>query len=222
MASNTLRIALASIATIAVAAVAAGAPKPLPAPVPPPPPADATVGAAAPVFELTDTDGKTHRLADYAGKIVVLEWFNAGCPFSGSPSDFAVNTCGKGPALRKNLKEVDPTVVYLLIDSSANRDKATVIAEDQAAKKAHKINAPILIDYDGTVGRIYNARTTPHTYVIDANGVLRYSGAFDDDRKNHKGDKATNHVLDAVKSLKDGTTPKPIKTRPWGCSVKYV
>ncbi|MCH2141390.1 MAG: redoxin domain-containing protein [Phycisphaerales bacterium] len=215
-----MKIVLSGVLGCALTSAVLAAPKPLPAPAPAP--TKATIGAKAPAFTLTDTDGKAHQLSDYAGKIVVLEWFNAGCPYSGGKANFSVNGGGKSAALRAKLKEVDPNVVYLLIDSSSNRDMATVIADDQKAKKELKIEPPILIDHDGVVGRKYDARTTPHMYVIDSKGVLRYQGAFDDDRKNRKGDEATNHVLDAVKAIKKGEDPSPATTRPWGCSVKYA
>ena len=192
------------------------APKILPAPAP----TKATLGQKAPAFTLTDIDGKTHSLSDYAGQIVVLEWFNAGCPYSGRKSDFAV-TSGRTQALRKNIASAAPGTVYLLIDSSADRDKTAIVKDNLSARKTLKIDAPILIDDGGSVGRAYSARTTPHMFVIDEQGVLRYQGAFDDDRKNNKGDKATNHVLEAVKKVKAGGSPAPAKTRPWGCSVKY-
>ena len=132
-----MKFVLSSVLVCAAASTALATPKPLPAPNPAPTPAPtkATIGAQAPPFQLTDTDGKTHQLSDYAGKIVVLEWFNAGCPYSGGKTAFSVNGGGKSAALLAKLKAVDPNVVYLLIDSSANRDKATVIAEDKKAKE---------------------------------------------------------------------------------------
>lgn len=209
---------LATTAVIAATSLAGVQDKATPKPAPKP--TTAAIDQKAPDFTLTDISGKQHTLKDYAGNIVVLEWFNCGCPYSGRPSDFAVNS-GKTQALRKNLADAAPGTVYLLIDSSANRSKETLIKENVAAAESLKIDAPILIDHDGAVGRAYKARTTPHMYVIDAEGVLRYQGAFDDDRKNAKGDKATNHVLEAVKAVNAGKSPKPSKTRSWGCSVKY-
>ena len=82
----------------------------------------------------------------------------------------------------------------------------------------------MLIDFDGTVGRAYQARTTPHMYVIDSDGVLRYHGAFDDNKQRRSEDSekpSQNYVLNAVTQIKAGNTPAPAKTKPWGCGVKY-
>ena len=183
-------------------------------------PTAAAVGKAAPAFALTDVDGKAHTLADYKGKVVVLEWFNAGCPWSGKESRNSVHATGRVKKLIKGAKEVQPDVVYLLIDSSADRPKEKVIEEDKAARTKFGIAQPILIDHDGKVGKAYGARTTPHMYLIDAEGVLRYSGAFGarqlkPDGENH------NFVLTALNKLKAGETVEPAQTRPWGCGVKY-
>lgn len=215
------------IGAFTVAAAASLAPKPLPAPTPVPAPtplpaALATIGLPSPQFTLIDIDGQTHRLSDYAGRIVVLEWFNAECPYSGRESPHSIHASKKVSSLCNNLRTVDPQVMYLVIDSTArNHKKAAVIAGNQIARKTWKIDAPILIDFDGKVGRSYKAQTTPHMFVVDTAGILRYQGAFDDDRKNKSGAKATNHVLEAVKKLKAGELPTPSKVRPWGCGVKY-
>ena len=111
--------------------------------------------------------------------------------------------------------------MYLLVDSSANRDKATVVNENKAARAKFGIKQPILIDHDGKVGRVYGARTTPHMYVIDAKGVLQYNGAFGD-RKAKPDGSEQNFVLAAIKNLKDGKPVTPAQTRPWGCGVKYA
>ena len=218
MTSVILALTVAAAASLAPKQVPA--PKPLPAPTPPP--ALATIGLPAPQFTLVDIDGQTHQLSSYAGRIVVLEWFNAECPYSGRRSPHAIHSSTKASSLRNNLRAVDSRVMYFVIDSTArNHEKAAVIAGNQAARTTWKIDAPILIDFDGKVGRAYQAQTTPHMFVIDTAGILRYQGAFDDDRKNKNGDKATNHVLEAVKKLKAGELPTPSKTRPWGCGVKY-
>ncbi|MDG1838256.1 MAG: redoxin domain-containing protein [Phycisphaerales bacterium] len=220
------RMAMTSVILVLTAAAAAtSAPKPLPAPKPSPaptPPPSATIGLPAPQLTLIDIDDQTHQLSDYAGRIVVLEWFNAECPYSGRRSPHSIHSSGKASSLRKNLHAVDPQVMYLIIDSTArNHKKAAVIAGNQSARKSWKIEAPILIDFDGKVGRSYKAQTTPHMFVIDTAGILRYQGAFDDDRKNKSGETATNYVLEAVKKLKVGELPAPSNMRPWGCGVKY-
>jgi peroxiredoxin len=219
---SALTAVAVSILTCAIPLAASPSPPVTPTPTAPPKATQATVGLAAPEFSLSDIDGNQHQLSQYAGRIVVLEWFNADCPYSGRRSPHAIHSTKRASSLRSQLRQLDPTVTYLIIDSTArNYEKAAVIKGDHAARSAWKIDTPILIDFDGKVGRAYKARTTPHMFVIDAAGVLRYHGAFDDDRKNKKGDKATNHVLEAVKKLKAGQSPTPSHTRPWGCGVKY-
>ena len=185
-------------------------------------PKTAELGEPAPDFTLLDLEGKQHSLKDHEGHIVVLEWFSASCPYSGKDSQKSIHAKGRSAALHKNLKEVDGELVYLLIDSTARRkSKDEVIGAAKAAQEKWKIEAPILIDYSGDVGHLYKAQTTPHMFVIDAAGVLRYQGAFDADKRGSTGGKAPNHVLEAVKKLKAGEAPDPARTRPWGCGVKY-
>ncbi|MBT4768493.1 MAG: redoxin domain-containing protein [Phycisphaerae bacterium] len=182
----------------------------------------AGVGKPAPTFQLIDTDGNTHSYSDYAGKIIVLEWFGSACQFSGKDTTKSIHATGRAEALQKQLKEIDPTVVYLLIDSTARRNtKEEVIAANRAAKKKWKIESPILIDFDGAVGHAYRAQTTPHMFVVDTKGVLRYHGAFDTNKRGDTKD-STNHVLEAVKKIKAGQSPSPSQTSPWGCSVKFA
>ncbi|MHC4766083.1 MAG: thioredoxin domain-containing protein, partial [Planctomycetota bacterium] len=88
--------------------------------------------------------------------------------------------------------------------------------------KTHKIDAPVLIDRDGKVGHLYGAKRTPHMFVVDAKGILRYQGAIDDDSSGDKGDRATNYVVQAVRQIAAGDTVTPDVTRAYGCSVKYA
>lgn len=196
-----------------------------PSSTPAPAPAKAAIGMPAPNFTLTDIDGKKHSLKDHKGRIVVLEWFNAGCPYSGANAKQSIHASKRASALRKDLKAVDSRVVYLIIDSTArNKTREGLIETNQAARTQWQIDAPMLIDFDGTVGRAYQARTTPHMYVIDSDGVLRYHGAFDDNKQRRSEDSekpSQNHVLNAVTQIKAGNTPSPAKTKPWGCGVKY-
>ncbi len=189
---------------------------------PPKAPVRAKLEKKAPEFVLTDIDGKQHKLSNYSGRIVVLEWFNAECPYSGKEEPHAIHATPKAALLRKNLRKVDPTLVYLIIDSTArNHTKAEILDGDKKARARWKIDVPILVDFDGKVGHTYDAQTTPHMFVIDTEGLLRYQGAFDDDRLSKKGNAATNHVLESVKKIKSGEAPNPTHIRPWGCGVKY-
>ncbi|MEM1418510.1 MAG: redoxin domain-containing protein [Myxococcota bacterium] len=168
------------------------------------------VGQPAPDFTLTDHAGAEHHLADYRGKIVVLEWTSPECPFVrrhyGNETDM-VHTY-------RGLQGDD--VVWLAVDSSHFNT-----AEASAAwREQHGIPYPILQDRDGAVGRLYAARTTPHMYVIDAGGVLRYQGAIDSDPRGRE-DAPTNYVSEAVGALQAGRPVPRAQTEPYGCTVKY-
>lgn len=165
----------------------------------------ARIGKTAPQFTLTDCEGKQRSLSDYEGKIVVLEWINKGCPFSVKANPTMVKTAGKYK---------DQDVVWLAIDSTYfNKPSDNV---DYIRKK--KIPYPILMDGEGTVGRTYDARNTPHLFVIDKKGVLVYSGAIDN-RRTKEGYR--NYVVEAIDLLLEEKPVEVSKTRPYGCRVKY-
>ena len=176
----------------------------------------AKVGETAPAFKLKDLDGKEHTLADFKGKTVVLEWFSSKCPWSGSKSGNSIHSTGQVTKMMTELKKVDPDVVYLAIDSTARgMSREAVISADKKAVSNLKIAVPVLVDFDGKTGKAYGAKTTPHMYVIDGMGKLRYSGALGDR-------KSKNYVVDAVTAIKNGSTVSPSETRPYGCGVKYA
>lgn len=178
----------------------------------------AQVGAAAPAFSLTDVDGKTHQLADYKGKTVVLEWTNAECPF-------VKKHYGAGNMQKQQRAATANGVVWLTVNSSApgkqgHVDAAaakTIIAEQGGAPSAY------LLDAAGEVGRAYGAKTTPHMYVIDPNGRLRYNGAIDSIPSADQADiaEATQYVEQALADLAVGREVTTTTTQPYGCSVKY-
>ena len=173
--------------------------------------AKATVGKAAPDFALKDAEGRTYRLSDYKGKIVVMQWINPQCPVcKGCMSSGDVKT------MLSDIRSIDSEVVFLPINSTHFMEAK----ETTAYLKKHRIDAPGLIDRDGTVGRLYGARTTPHVFVIDQAGVLRYDCAIDSKRDKPDADR-TNYAVNAVRQLAAGETVSPDKTRSYGCSVKY-
>ena len=191
--------------TIAVAAAAAFAGDDVKA---------AKVGDQAPDFKLTDIAGTEHSLKDHAGKIVVLEWVNPGCPVCK-----AAHQDGRIPNMIKELKAEG--VVYLAVNSTWN----TTAEDNAAALKKYGIEYDVLLDNDGVVGKSFGAKTTPHLYVIDTKGVLRYQGALDNvgpSGKVKEGETVTNYALNAVKQIKAGETVTPDSTQPYGCSVKYA
>lgn len=175
----------------------------------------AKVGEAAPAFTLKDTAGTERSLKDYEGKIVVLQWMNYGCPVCRRVMEGGVEK-----RMVEQLKELDKDIVILGVNSTHNLDVAKTAEYLKKNGMAEHVIA--LIDQDGAVGKSYNARTTPHLYVIDAKGVLRYNGAIDDDQNGSKGEAATNYVVNAVKQILAGETVSPDSTRPYGCGVKYA
>lgn len=169
----------------------------------------AEVGKPAPAFTLKDETGKEHSLAQYQGKIVVLEWTNPECPF--------VQRHYKANTMKNTVKGFDANkVVWLAVNSTAHNKP------DQSAawKKEQAFTYPVLQDADGKVGHAYGAKTTPHMYVIDAKGVLQYAGAIDDDPRG-KNATPVNHVKTAVDALLGGKPVPAATTEPYGCSVKY-
>jgi len=180
--------------------------------------AAATVGQPAPAFTLTDTKGTTHSLADFAGKTVVLEWFNHECPF-------VKKHYGAGNMQRQQAAATGKGVVWLTINSSAAGKQGHVNAEQANAILGEWKAAPtaFLLDHDGTVGQAYGAKTTPHLFVIDGGGVLRYNGAIDSTPSADPADipGATQYVEAALGDLAANRPVARGTTQPYGCSVKY-
>lgn len=165
------------------------------------------VGKPAPAFTLKDSNGKSVSLSDFAGKTVVLEWINPDCPVCKDKVD-----SGSVAKMIAASHAADKNVVFLFINSTHYMaEKPSTSGEYLASAK---IAAPALIDGDGTVGKAYGAKTTPHCFVIDPKGVLVYDGAIDD-----KG--STNYVVNAVKAIKEGKPVAPATTTAYGCGVKY-
>ncbi|MCZ8165677.1 thioredoxin family protein [Silanimonas sp.] len=180
--------------------------------------AAATVGQPAPAFTLTDTKGTTHSLADFAGKTVVLEWFNHECPF-------VKKHYGAGNMQRQQAAATGKGVVWLTINSSAAGKQGHVNAEQANAILGEWKASPtaFLLDHDGTVGQAYGAKTTPHMYVIDGEGVLRYNGAIDSNPSADPADipGSTQYVDAALGDLAANRAVARGTTQPYGCSVKY-
>ena len=181
-------------------------------------PAKAEVGKKAPAFSLKDTKGKVHNLADFSGRYVVIEWFNPGCPYCRNIYKEGVVT-----DTIKKMKQIDADAVYLTINSTANQPEDFVVTQSDTflEENGHK-DIPVLMDYDGTVGRLYEAKTTPHMYLIDPEGTLIYAGAITDDRNFTKGTEATNYIVEAARRSASGEPVSPSAVRPWGCGVKYA
>ena len=176
------------------------------------------VGEPAPAFTGTDSHGQAHKLADYRGKYVVLEWTNNGCPYTRKHYD-----SGNMQALQKEW--TGKGVVWLTVLSSAAGEQGYMTADQENAymMKVHAAPTAALLDPEGSIGREYDARTTPHMYVIDPAGKLIYEGAIDDHPTTELADvkQSKNYVSAALaQAMADQPVGTPY-TRPYGCSVKY-
>lgn len=175
-------------------------------------------GEMAPEFTLTDSNGNEHSLSDFRGQVVVLEWLNHDCPF-------VRKFYSAGEMQRLQEMYTNEGVVWLSVISSApgkqghmSPDGINTAIEEHGSKQT-----AVLIDEDGEVGRSYNARTTPHMFVIDAEGMLRYNGAMDDQPSANPAtlEEAENYVVNALDATLNGRDVANSTTRPYGCSVKY-
>jgi peroxiredoxin len=177
----------------------------------------ARVGKPAPDFTLADTEGKIHRLSDYTtrGKVVVLEWFNPDCPFVQKQHKRTRNMI-ETQAMAAKLG-----VVWLAVNSNAPGKQGSGLERNRRAKREYHMEYPLLMDEDGHVGRLYRAKTTPEMYLIDANGILVYQGAIDN---NPSPDKlgTVNYVKQALSEHAAGKPISDAETKSYGCSVKYA
>ena len=178
--------------------------------------AKAEVGKPAPDFTLVDLHGKTHKLSDHAGKVVVLEWFNPECPF--------VNYAHtEGPLVKMAADMTAEGVVWLAINSNAPGKQGHDPATNTKAAETFGMTHPILRDETGAVGKAYGAEKTPHIFLIDTSGVLQYAGGIDNAPFGEVdgGGEKRGHLTEALTDLRAGK-PVRVPTAPaWGCTVKY-
>lgn len=198
------RIALTALAAVALASPAFAAP---------------VIGQPAPAFTIKDGEGRTRSLAEFKGKTVVLEWTNAGCPY-------VKKHYGSGNMQGLQKSATKDGVVWLTLISSAPGQQGYV---SPAAAKTWKTDtgagaAAVLLDPAGAVGKAYDAKTTPHMYIVDKGGKLIYQGGIDDkpsaDPSSLKG--AKNYVTAALSDVKAGRAVATPVSKPYGCSVKYA
>ena len=180
--------------------------------------APAGIGAPAPAFTLPDANGASRSLSEFAGKFVVLEWFNNSCPFvgkhynSGNMQQLQADATGKG-------------VIWLTIVSSAPGKQGHLSPEEARAvvqeRRSH--HTALLLDSDGSVGRRYGAKTTPHLFIVNPQGQLIYKGAIDDRPSTDVTDipNAKNYVQQALNEAMAGQPVSIPETPSYGCSVKY-
>lgn len=176
------------------------------------------VGQPAPEFTGVDQNGVSHKLSDFKGKTVVLEWSNHQCPY-------VVKHYGSGNMQKLQEKAAADGVVWLTVVSSAEGkqgfttpDEAKGVIEEVGAKSTARI-----LDPSGEIGKLYDAKTTPHMFVVNGEGTLVYAGAIDSNSSFSPAniDGATNYVQAALDSIKAGTPIEVASTTPYGCSVKY-
>ena len=177
-----------------------------------------TIGEPAPAFSAIDTAGKTRSLAEFKGKTVVLEWTNDGCPY-------VKKHYGSGNMQATQAAAAAKGAVWLTIVSSAPGKQGAVTGAEANALTADRKAKPaaVILDPAGAIGKAYEAKTTPHMFVIDGKGILRYQGAIDDkptsSPESLKG--AKNYVLAALSDMAAGKPVAVAESEPYGCSIKY-
>ncbi|MDX2201726.1 MAG: redoxin domain-containing protein [Hyphomicrobiaceae bacterium] len=176
-------------------------------------------GKPAPDFTATDSAGKPVTLSSLKGKTVVLEWSNDGCPYVGKHYN-------SGTMQKLQADATADGAVWLTVISSApgtqghvNGLEADKLTADRGAKPT-----AVLLDPKGALGKLYGASTTPHMYVIDAGGMLRYMGGIDDKPSASPASLtgAKPYVREALAAIAAGKPVDPASTRPYGCAVKYA
>lgn len=174
----------------------------------------AQLGELAPDFELKDLDGKTFKLSEHRGKIVVLEWFNPDCPYVKKHHEHA-------KTMEQTYKKYrEAGVVWVAINSGAPGLQGAGKERNEKARRDFELAYPLLLDEPGKVGRLYGAKVTPHMYIINREGVLVYNGAIDNDRHpRNLGD--INYVDQALGQVIRNESVTTAESTPYGCTVKY-
>ena len=178
----------------------------------------APAGTQAPEFKEQDSKGQVVQLSDFKGKTVVLEWTNNGCPFVQKQYNSKNMQATQDKAAKDG-------VVWISVISSRPGSQGYVSGAEADKLTAQRGAHPafVLLDPDGSMGRAYGAKTTPHMFVITPDGKIAYNGAIDDHPSTDLSDvpKSKNYVLAALDAVAHGKTADPAVTQPYGCSVKY-
>jgi peroxiredoxin len=179
--------------------------------------AAAEIGKPAPDFTATDINGKTIKLSDYKGKMVILESYNQDCPYC--------HNHFKTGAMQELQKDMTAKGIVWLMVNSVNPSNSSHRTPEKARAEwsEYKMNAKAwLDDGSGNIGRLYGMQTTPQMFLIDKTGTLVYDGAIDNQADpEHDPRKADNYLRDAVKQVMAGDKVATAKTKPYGCAVKY-
>jgi peroxiredoxin len=175
-------------------------------------------GLAAPAFAVEDSYGKTRTLAEFAGKPVVLEWTNDGCPFTRKHYD-----SGNMQRLQKEARAQGAAWLTVISSAPGKQGYADAARANDLTKARGAAPTAVLLDPTGALGHLYGAKTTPHMFVIGGAGRVIYQGAIDDRATPSKADipGAKNYVRLALADMKAGRPVAVASTRPYGCSVKY-
>ena len=175
----------------------------------------ATLGEKAPPFTLRNLDNEEVSLEDFEGKVVVLEWFNPDCPY-------VKYAHGEGGPLRSLPATLTADgAVWLAINSGAPGKQGHGLKRNQEALTEYAIDYPVLLDESGAVGKRYEAKSTPHMYVIDEEGTLVYRGALDSTPMGRGDGERVDHVLRAFNAVAADRPVSTPETKAYGCSVKY-
>jgi peroxiredoxin len=176
------------------------------------------IGRPAPEFTATDSKGSSLSLSQYRGKTVVLEWTNADCPYT--RKHYSSGNMQSIQALAQK-----DGVIWLSVISSAPGKQGYVNgpAADALTESRGAVPTAVLLDPSGTVGRLYDAKTTPHMFVIDRNGALQYMGGIDSIATADRSDisKAEPYLKEAMLAVVQGQPVAHPVTKPYGCSIKY-
>jgi peroxiredoxin len=176
-------------------------------------------GSTAPDFKGIDSNGVAHSLSEYRGKYVVLEWANRGCPYEQKHYK-----SGNMESLQKQWTDKGVVWLSILSDPPGQQGYVTPAEENDYLKTMHASPTAALLDPSGTIGRMYDARTTPHLFVIDPAGKLIYQGAIDDQPTPDPASLkvADNYLNDALNAAMAGKPVAVAVTKPYGCAVHYA
>ena len=174
----------------------------------------AVVGEPAPDFTLPDTTGADFTLSAHRGSTVVLEWFNPDCPFVRYAYE-------DGPLAKMAQTWTDQGVVWVAVNSGKPGKQGTGAERNTKARADWKMPAPVLLDESGSVGRTFEAKTTPQIVVINPEGTLVYNGALDNRPLGKGAGEVRSYAAEVLAEVTTkGTAPYP-RQKPYGCSVKY-
>jgi len=186
-------------------------------------PAFAKIATGSTVSDMAvvDSNGVTHNLSDFEGQRVILEWTNEGCPYV--KKHYKSNNM---QSLQREATASETETVWLSVISSApgtqgHKDGA---GANETVERYAAAPTAVILDEEGTMGRTFSAKTTPHMYIIDEDQTLVYQGAIDDNSSSSVAtiDGATNYVRAALADLDAGRAVVTTDTQPYGCSVKYA